>query len=215
MVQPMLKQRIRTWMGPAVDAAKARGVTPNQLSAVNLAVAAGIGLLLALFPGAQLPLLLLAPAVLARLGLDLLDGILARELHQASPLGTLLNDAAEALGSVLLYLPVALHPGVAGWLVVLVVALGLCAEIIGLSAVQIDGTRRADGPFGKRDRALLFALIGAILALDGDAAPWLPWLLLPALILTLVTITNRIRLAQPGRDGARQCPRQGTGQRST
>jgi CDP-diacylglycerol--glycerol-3-phosphate 3-phosphatidyltransferase len=196
----MLKQRLRAWLRPAVDAAKARGVTPNQLSAANLAVAAAGGLLLTLFPGAQLPLLLLAPAVLARMGLDLLDGTLARELDQSSPLGTLLNDAVEALGSVLLYLPLALHPAVAGWLVVLVVALGLCAEIIGLSAAQLDGTRRADGPFGKRDRALLFALVGLILALDGDAAPWLPWLLLPAVILTLVTIVNRIRRALPERN---------------
>jgi CDP-diacylglycerol--glycerol-3-phosphate 3-phosphatidyltransferase len=210
----MVKQRFRDWLRPAVDAAKARGITPNQISAANLVIAAGVGLLLTLFPGAQLPLLLLVGTVLVRLGLDLLDGILARELDQGSPLGTLLNDAVEALGSVLLYLPVALHPGVDGWLVVLVVALGLCAEIVGLSAAQIGGKRRTDGPFGKRDRALLFALIGAILALDGDAAPWLPWLLVPALILTLVTIVNRIRLALPGRDDPSRRLTQDRGQRS-
>lgn len=193
------KQRIGAWLRPAIDAAKARGITPNQLSVANLALAAASGLLLTLFPGAPLPLLIFAVAVLVRLALDLLDGMLARELDQRSELGTLLNDTTEALGAVLMYLPLALHPGVADWLIVLLVALGLCAEIVGLSAAQIGGERRADGPFAKRDRAMLFALVAVILALDSDAAAWLPWLLVPAVLLTLATIANRLRPALLGR----------------
>jgi CDP-diacylglycerol--glycerol-3-phosphate 3-phosphatidyltransferase len=190
-----MQQRLRRWLLPWVEIADRRGITPNQLSLANLALAALVGLLLALFPGARLPLLLLTTVVLARLALDLLDGMLARAQGSRSPLGILLNDSVEPLGAILLYLPLALHPGVDGWLVVLLVALGLCAEIVALSAAQISGRRHTEGPFGKRDRAIFFALIGLILALDRAAAPWLPWLLVPALLLSLLTIGMRMRAA--------------------
>lgn len=194
MIQ-LLQQALRRWLIYWVEVADRRGITPNQLSLANLAIAALVGLLLVLFPAAGPPLLLLTLALLVRLVLDRVDGMLARAQDSRSSLGVLLNESVEPLAAVLLYLPIALHPGVAGWLIVLLVALGLCAEIVGLSALQISAARRTDGPFGKRDRAILFALIGLILALDQDAARWLPWLLVPALILTLLTITNRLRKA--------------------
>lgn len=190
-----IMERVRSSLRPLIAAAQRRGITPNRLSVINLGLAAAAGLLLALFPGAQLPLLLLTLVLMLRVVLDLLDGMMARELGECSELGVLLNETVEALGATLLYLPLALHPGIAAWLLVLVVTLGLCAEIVGLSALKIGPERRLEGPFGKRDRAILFAVIGLILAFDTQAAAWLPWLLLPAVALTLITIGNRFRAA--------------------
>lgn len=83
-------------------------------------------------------------------------------------------------------------------MVVTLVALGLCAEVARLAALGIGASRRQDGPMGKSDRAIVFGLIGLIgliLALDNTAAPWLPWLLIPASVMALATIGNRMRTA--------------------
>ena len=48
---------------------------------------------------------------------------------------------------------------------------------------------------GRPDRAIVFGLIGLILALDSTAAGWLGWLLIPASAMALATIVNRIRAA--------------------
>lgn len=188
-----LKPRLHTWLQPLAAAAAQRGLTPNRLGLAGLALAAAGGAAVAAFPAARPALLLLVAIVLVRLTLDLLDGLLAREHGMTSESGTLLNEVGEALAAVFLYLPLALHPGIAGWLIVLLVALGLCAELAGLAALTIGAPRRVDGPFGKRDRALLFAVLALILAVDGSAAGWLPWLLVPALLLTAVTLVNRLR----------------------
>ena len=194
-----LKPRIQALLRPTVDRLAERGVTPNQLTYVALGLSALVGALIsalpALAPGNNRLLLLLPAALLVRIALDAMDGMLAREPGVGTPRGAMLNELGVVLSDALLYLPLALYPGVMAWLVVTLVVLGICAEVAGLAALGIGASRRDQGPMGKNDRAIVFGLIGLILALDPKAAAWLPWLLVPAVVMAGVTIVNRVQAA--------------------
>lgn len=200
-----IQSRVRSQLRPIVQRLAAHDITPAQLGWAALGLSALVGAIIAVLPAilpqTTGPLLILPAALLLRLALDAMAEMLADELAPRPPRERLLKETGEVICDLLLYLPLALIPGVPGGMVVTLVALGLCTEVAGLAALSIGASRRRDGPMGKPDRAIVFGLIGLILALDNTAAPWLPWLLIPASLMALATIGNRIRAA------LRACPR--------
>ena len=188
-----LKPRFQALLRPAVGALARRGVTANQ---VTLAAAAGsllVGGLAALGAEARWLFLLIPAWLLARMALNAMDGMLAREFGQKTPLGAYLNEIADLVSDAALYLPFALiAPFGAAW-TGLVVLLALASEFTGALGPLVGATRRYDGPMGKSDRALIFGALG----LAAGLAPALPQALalaMPALAaLLLLTIVNRVR----------------------
>lgn len=189
-----LKSRLLSGLRPSAAALAARGVTPERLTWIGVGLAAAVGGSLALAPGQPIVLLLLPAAVLTRLALTSIDALLVREHGLGGPAGARVNAVGDALADALLYLPLALHPGVAAWLVVAVVVLGLISEIAGLAASTTGEERRTEGPLKSSDRGLLFGLLALILAADPRAGDWLSWLLVPAVVLAAITIHKRLRL---------------------
>jgi hypothetical protein len=192
-----VRQRLDAQLAPLAGLAASRGINGDGLQWGVLGVAASVGALLLLTP-ALLPsghgVLLLLPAALAARALALaVAEVLARDHPEVPQRDPAVREVTDAGAELLLYLPVAAYPGVAAAPVVLLVALGLLAEIAGLSTLARGGERRRDGPMTLRDRAIVFAIVGLILALDPGAAPWLPWLLLPAAALALATVYSRMR----------------------
>ena len=70
--------------------------------------------------------------LLARMALNAIDGMLAREHGQASALGALLNELGDLVSDAALYLPFAALPGLRPGLVVLFVLAALLAEVAGI-----------------------------------------------------------------------------------
>lgn len=176
-----------------------QGIRPEQLSYAALALAAVTGALIAVMPeilphGSRL-LLILPAALVLRIALSLMEEMLTGDQAMAAPKARLARELGDALSDALLYLPLALYPGVPGGLVVTLVALGLCSEITRLAALGIGARGNREGPMAYQDRAIVFGLMGLILALDSGNAVWLPWLLLPASAMAIATIVNRIRSA--------------------
>jgi CDP-diacylglycerol--glycerol-3-phosphate 3-phosphatidyltransferase len=140
--------------------------------------------------------LLLLPAVLfARMALNAMDGMLAREHHQKSALGAILNELGDVIADVGLYLPLAVVPEFDPWLVIGVVILSILTEMTGVIGVQIGASRRYDGPLGKSDRAFLFGLLGLLLGFRVAVSKLIFWLLLLMILLSVLTIFNRARRA--------------------
>ncbi|GAB6043825.1 CDP-alcohol phosphatidyltransferase family protein [Endothiovibrio diazotrophicus] len=190
-----LKPAFQRLLRPAVRRLAELGVTPNQLTVAALALSLGEGAALALHPGAAAPLLALPAVLLARMALNAMDGLLAREHAMTSPLGALLNEAGDLLADAALYLPLALIPGISAAAVVAAVTLGLIAETTGLAALLIGASRRYDGPFGKSDRALLFGAFALAAGLGLPLQGWDTPLLLILSLLALATLINRVRNA--------------------
>ena len=173
----------------------AAGVTANQITILAAVLSLAEGAALASEPGHAWPLFLLPVVLFLRMALNAIDGMLAREFHQKSKLGAVLNELCDVVSDTALYLPFALIPGIAPLLVALVVSLGIMTEMAGVVAVQIGASRRYDGPFGKSDRALFFGILAVVFALGFTPGAWAQALLIFSAALGLLTIVNRARAA--------------------
>jgi CDP-diacylglycerol--glycerol-3-phosphate 3-phosphatidyltransferase len=152
-----------------------------------------MGMTIGLFP--HHPAVLLAlPVILAiRMALNAIDGLLAREYHQATPLGAIFNEIGDILSDIALYLPLSLVPGIAAPAIVGVVILALLSELAGVLGWAIAHNRRYDGPMGKSDRAFVFGVVALSLGLGLEPGAWLLWIFLGVIGLELVTIGNRLQ----------------------
>jgi len=139
-------------------------------------------------------LFLLIPAWLAlRMAFNAIDGMLAREFGQASPLGAYLNELTDVVSDSALYLPFAFLPGSNPWLVGALIALAIVSEMAGALGPMVGAPRRYDGPMGKSDRAFVFGLLGLLAGAGAPLAGALDWIWAAMLALLAVTIVNRVR----------------------
>ena len=188
-----LKPRFQELLRPLAGRLAGAGVTANQVTLFALAMSVAAGTLVALAARAVWPFLLLPIVFLARMTLNAVDGMLAREFGQQSPLGAYLNELSDVVCDAALYLPFAqLAPfGLAS--VGLVVLLSALSEMAGALGPMVGAPRRYDGPMGKSDRAFVFGALGLYVGLGGplpEAAYWI----MPALsVLVAVNIRNRVR----------------------
>lgn len=187
------KPQFQALLRPLASALAARGVTPNQVTIAAVVLSVIGGGFLVWHPLQAWPLLLLPLILLFRMGLNALDGMLAREHNQQSALGAILNELGDVLSDVVLYLPLTLLPMVYVPLVVGVVVLAIMSEMTGILAVQIGATRQYQGPMGKSDRALWFGTLALTLGLGALPGNWVNWVLGAMLLLLVWTIFNRVR----------------------
>ncbi|MBW9064295.1 CDP-alcohol phosphatidyltransferase family protein [Rhizobium herbae] len=187
-----LKSGFQTILRPLVRLLAARGVTANQVTLVAAALSVALGLFLSLAPHPRW--FLLVPIwFLLRMGLNAIDGMLAREHGQKSLLGAYLNEISDIISDAALYLPFALIDQ-AGMLPALaVIFLSTLTEFAGVLGQAVGASRRYDGPLGKSDRAVLFGALGVFVALGGTFAAWTPWFWAAVALLLLWTIVNRVR----------------------
>jgi CDP-diacylglycerol--glycerol-3-phosphate 3-phosphatidyltransferase len=188
-----LKPAFQRLLRPLSDGLVRAGVTPNHVTLAGVALSAAAGAALATFPGRRWPLLLLPAVLFARMALNALDGMMAREHGLRTPLGALLNELADVVADAALYLPLAWLPGVPAAAVIVAVVLAGVSELAGVAAVQVGASRRYDGPMGKSDRAFLFGALALLLGCGVAAGPWLAWVLWLAVALLALTIVNRVR----------------------
>jgi CDP-diacylglycerol--glycerol-3-phosphate 3-phosphatidyltransferase len=165
-----------------------------------MTVSIALGLVIALNPGASEILLLMPVWLFLRMAMNAIDGMLAREHGMQSSLGAIFNELGDVISDAALYLPLALVAGVNPVSVVLLVVLSIMVEMVGVVSIQIGGSRRYDGPFGKSDRAFGFGLLCLLLGIGLIPGGWCDGLLWVMLLLTLLTLVNRGRhaLAEAG-----------------
>lgn len=190
-----LKSRFQDLLRPLVHRLASAGITANQVTLAALALSAIAGLAIALWPAAGLPLALLPLVLFVRMALNAMDGMLAREHHQQSALGAVLNELGDVASDLALYLPFALVPGVSPVAVVGLCLLAVISEMMGVVGVQIGASRRYDGPLGKSDRAVLFGTLGLLLGTGIIGPAFATWVLAIALLPAALTIFNRARKA--------------------
>jgi CDP-diacylglycerol---glycerol-3-phosphate 3-phosphatidyltransferase len=194
-----LKPRFQAALRPALGWLVERGATPNAitLAAITGSLAAGIGLV---FARERPALLLILPLwLLARMALNALDGMMAREHHMATPLGAVLNELGDVVSDLAIYLPLAMVSDSARWPVVAFAFGAVLSEFAGVLGVALGSTRRYEGPMGKSDRAFVVGALGILTVWRPAFTALWSWIFIVAAVLTLLTCWNRIRraLAEP------------------
>ena len=188
-LKPAFQNRLR----PVVQALARRGAAPNQLTLAALLLSMAAGAALIIFPR-NAPVLLAIPLVMfARMMLNAMDGMLAREHHMQTVTGGLLNELCDVLSDCALYLPfVFVLPEAAAWVVMFTV-FAVLTEFAGVLAQALGAARRYDGPMGKSDRAFLFGLLALLLGAGVAPGSWCVMLVAAGCALTLLTVFRRIK----------------------
>ncbi len=190
-----LKPAFQDLLRPVTRLLARIGITPNQVTVAAMVLSFAVGGVVLWWHRTRWVLLLIPLALLVRMALNAIDGMLAREHHLTSKLGAILNEVGDVLSDMALYLPFAALPGVSGVLVVPVVLLAMVSEMTGVLAVQIGAQRRYDGPMGKSDRAVVFGLLAMMLGFGAQPGRWLDVVLVFILALLVLTIFNRAHQA--------------------
>ena len=188
-----LKPRFQGLLRPLVGRCASAGLTANQVTVLAAAMSVATGAFVTLEAAAIWPFLLLPVAFVLRMAMNAVDGMLAREFGQASPLGAYLNELADVVSDIALYVPFAFVAPFGPVSVGLVIAVSCVSELAGALGPMVGATRRHDGPMGKSDRALVFGVLGLHVGLGG-VLPDVAWWLMPALLLLIAcSIVTRVR----------------------
>ncbi len=188
-----LKPRFQNLLRPSVTRLHAKGVTANQVTLFACAVSIVVGAVVAIFAEHRWVFALLPLWMLLRMGLNAVDGMLAREFGQQSRLGAYLNEITDLVADAALYLPFACLAGVSGAAVAAVVLLAWLSEYAGVLGLMVGASRRYDGPMGKSDRAFVFGLLGFLLAIGVPVQGWLTSIMAVLAALLLFTTYNRVK----------------------
>lgn len=190
-----LKPRFQQLLQPVLSRLHLWGVSANQLTwlAIGLSVLGGVCTLLAVDHHGWL---LAIPVVLfLRMALNALDGMMARQFHQSTRFGGVLNEVGDVASDLALYMPwLVLVPQ--HWLSLLAVGafgvLALLNEFCGVLAQALAGQRRYDGPMGKSDRAFLVGLLALVLFCFPAALRIVPWMFGAGCLLELLSCFHRL-----------------------
>ena len=185
------KPAFQRCLRPAAGWLARRSVTANEVTVAAVILSAIQGAFIAWQPAAVWPLLLMPVTLFARLCLNAIDGLLAREHGLASNLGIILNELGDLTSDTMLYLPLAFVPGVPAPLIVVAVCLALVSETMGVVASQVSGVRGNEGPMGKSDRAVLLGELAVSLGLRVAPEAWTAGLLILTIMLLAATVVNR------------------------
>ena len=191
-IKPQFQSLLRPLVARLADA----GVTANQVTVGATILSLAGGTLCLAAPGSRPVLGMIAALLAIRMGLNAIDGMLAREHNQKSRVGLIYNEAGDVVSDFGLYAPlgVALQPlGVSTWAMIVFAFAAMLAEFAGILGPHLGATRRYDGPMGKSDRAIAIAIVLALLALGLPGGAWVNALILVMTALALWTSIRRAR----------------------
>ena len=193
-----LKPKFQNLLRPLVKRLYSTGVTAYQVTLAACVLSVLLGALLVKFADVSTLFFLLPIWMFLRMALNAIDGMLAREFNQKTPLGGYLNEATDVISDTALYLPFAFVAPFGWGVIALVIFLAFMSEFLGVLG-QVHGSgRRYDGPMGKSDRAFVFGLMGTIYAVFGQLPAWFGWTLYVVAFLLALTCINRVRMGLKG-----------------
>jgi CDP-diacylglycerol--glycerol-3-phosphate 3-phosphatidyltransferase len=190
-----LKSRFQALLRPLAGRLHRAGITANQVTVAACVISLALGFTAIALPDHNYLFLLISLWCLLRMAANALDGMLAREFGQASPLGAMLNELGDVISDISLYLPFAFVAGSKPWLVVIVIGLAACSELAGWLGSVTRNERGNHGPMGKSDRALVFGVIALLIGGGVAVESFINLLWLVTALLLLITIYHRGRHA--------------------
>ncbi|WP_392564708.1 CDP-alcohol phosphatidyltransferase family protein [Orbus wheelerorum] len=188
-----LKSRFQTLLRPVVKKLYDYSITANQITLVACLGSLFVTLIVICTLPDRWILWLIPVWMFIRMALNAIDGMLAKEFGQKSNLGAYLNELCDVISDSALFIVLFFLPDVS-WILVLLLIIGsFLTEYAGVLGTLIGASRRYDGPMGKSDRALLYGIISAGIAIGWLPTTWLNVILSIMILLLMSTVINRVR----------------------
>ncbi|MCQ2739892.1 MAG: CDP-alcohol phosphatidyltransferase family protein [bacterium] len=188
-----LKTGFQNLLRPITNFLAKINVTANMVTILAFILSLVIGIIIYLYSDKCKYILWILPIfLLVRMALNAIDGMLAREHNQKSNLGAIYNELGDILSDTVIYVPFLYVLNANIWLNFIFAILAIITETVGIMGVQINASRRYDGPMGKSDRAFWVSIL-AIASMYVNVCHKCLCAILSAMIFFLcITIINRI-----------------------
>jgi CDP-diacylglycerol---glycerol-3-phosphate 3-phosphatidyltransferase len=197
------KPAFQLLLQPHVGKLARSGVTANQVTVAAAVGSIVVAAIVALAWPARWPFLFIPIWLFFRMALNAVDGMLARDHGQKSPLGAYLNELCDVASDAALYAPFALFSAFGGFWIGLVIVLSAMTELAGVLGPTVGASRRYDGPMGKSDRALVFGALGVWAGFGGPFPDWTVAITVVLALLLAATVVNRVRTGLKEREAER------------
>lgn len=167
------------------------GISPNAITWMAIVLSLATGILLYLKPFG-FTFLFIPIALLLRMALNALDGMMAKTYNLQSKGGEVLNELGDVVSDFFMFFPFFFLDEPNQLLTLGFLFLSVVNEYAGVLAKAISGERRYDGPMGKSDRALFIGAICLILYFYPPFKSYLDICFSIAILLLVVSTSARI-----------------------
>ena len=181
-----LKPRFQRLLLPCLGSLRNWGLSPNDLTLAGIILSIFGGFFLLTMPAHTW---IIAPILLFRMGLNALDGMMAKTYQLQSKKGAILNEMGDIISDLVLYAPLLLVLDVSSALLTGFCVALICTEFSGVLAQAVYGKRAYQGPMGKSDRAFWMSLAGiavSVFPLLSIHLEIFGWILVAAMGITIV-----------------------------
>jgi len=151
-----IKSRFQNLLRPILVVLHKWKVTANQITVTSIILSLLIGLAFWYADMYRYLFLALPIGLLIRMGLNALDGMMAREYNQQSQKGELLNEVGDIVSDVFIFFPLLKFESEYIYLIVAFICLSIINEFVGLMGKIVGDERRYEGPMGKSDRCCYY-----------------------------------------------------------
>lgn len=189
-----LKPAFQKLLRPFVGVLYRIGFTANRITWLSIVLSVAVGVLFWMFPSGVM-LWILPLALLVRMALNAMDGMMAREYKMQSKGGEVLNELGDVIADTAMYLPLIKLEGVDQWLLLGFIFLSILNEFSGVLGKVLGGTRRYEGPMGKSDRALVIGATCLLLFFIPEIMDYLNYIFGGMVILIVLSTSIRIKKA--------------------
>ena len=188
-----LKPRFQDLLRPCVRLLATNGVVANHVTVFAALLSLGVGAAVATNAESLVWFLTIPVWLFLRMAFNAIDGMLAGEFGQKTPLGAYLNELTDVVSDAALYLPFAFIAPFSLLSVSAVIFFAALSEFAGALAPMVGAPRQYAGPLGKSDRAFVFGALGLYVGTGFVLPPVFVWMMPLLVLLLLVTTANRIR----------------------
>ena len=190
-----LKPKFQQLLNPVLLFLHRQKVTANQITIASIILSLIIGLLFWNADSFHWFFLSLPVALLLRMALNALDGMMARKFNQMSKLGEVLNEVGDIISDVIIFIPLLKFQPESLYLIVVFIVLSVINEFAGLLGKAIGKDRRYDGPMGKSDRALLLGIYGIVAFIGVNISGYSNYIFGAVILLLVLSTFTRLKKA--------------------
>jgi CDP-diacylglycerol--glycerol-3-phosphate 3-phosphatidyltransferase len=188
-----IKPKFQQILLPVLHLLHKGGITANQITTTSLVLSFLIGVLF--WFASDYPALFLALPVglFLRMALNALDGMMARNYHQQSKGGEVLNELGDVVSDLFIYIPLIRFEEADFYWIIAFICLSIVNEFSGILGKAVSGQRRYEGPMGKSDRAFVMGVYGLLCFFHVGFRPYSAYIFAVLVFLLLLSTFTRIK----------------------